>query len=357
MLHFSSSCRLAFPVLLTAALTALHFNIAGYAAPLSLPADADTKPAAIPAAAGEKAKPGAGVVVATVNDEPFYKEHVDLGVAQALAGQKADSTVLPTIQATVLKNLIGNFLLSKFLLSQKDLVKEADIRAAMNDIRNQLRSQNTTLEAYLASQKMTEQALMSQVAWKLLVAKYVAANTTPEGLQKFFDEHHENFDGTVRRVSHVLLRPDGPADEALVKSLVAQAEAIRKQLQSGQLKFEDAAVKYSAGPSRQHGGDLGYVPQTGVMAPAFTKAAYALTVGEISEPVVSPSGVHLIKVTEVKAGTKKLEDVKQQVEQAYSQYLIEKLIEEQEKAAKIEYAGNYPHFKPGTREVVMPGSN
>ncbi len=305
---------------------------------------------------GKNNKPDEGPVVATINGTPVYKAEVDRGVIMATGGQKIDAEALPTVQATVLKQMIDNYLLQSFLAAQKNLVSRAEINAAINEIRSNLRNQNVSFEAFLASQRTTEQAFINQLAVQLTMAKYAANNTTEEGLKKFFDEKRELFDGTVRRVSHVLLRPDGPADDAVFKALREQAQTIHGQLQSGQLKFDEAVTRYSAGPSRQRGGDLGYVPLTGVMAPAFTRAAYGLKPDEISEPVTTTFGIHLIKVTEIKAGSKKFEDVKPFVQKAYGQYLIEKLMEDQEKAAKIEYAGNYPYFKPGTKEVVMPGT-
>jgi parvulin-like peptidyl-prolyl isomerase len=293
-----------------------------------------------------------------VNGKAFHKQDVDRGVANALRGQKVDSSVLPTVQATVLKQMIEHYLLSSYLLGNKELAPGPEVNAAMNELRDRARQQGTTLAAQLASQNMNEQALMSQLAWEIMQQKYVTTVMTDEGLKKFFEEKKHLFDGTTRRVSHVLLRPEvGEFDEAALKGLIDQAKTLRGQIQAGQLKFEDAAAKFSDGPSRQRGGDLGYVPISGVMHPAFSKAAYDLQQGDISEPVGTPSGVHLIKVTEIKSGTKTFDDVKKTVQQAYAQSLIEKLKEEQEQAATIEYAGNYPYFKPGTRDVVMPGQS
>jgi parvulin-like peptidyl-prolyl isomerase len=315
-------------------------------------ADAKTATSA-PKSTADNAK-AVGEVVAKVNGDPIYKENVERNIATFVRGQKIDPAALPTIQAAALKEMINNHLLNTFLVNQKDRVTPSDVKAAVNELRESLRSQNVTFEAFLASRNLTEQALMSFLAGQLMVGKYVKGVATEEGLKKFFDDNKHLFDGTTRRVSHVLLRPEGPADENTAKTLTEKAKQLRSEIQTGQIKFEEAAAKYSAGPSRQHGGDLGYVPLTGVMAPAFTKVAYEIKPDEVSEPVATNFGVHLIKVTEVKAGTKTLDDVKQVVQQAYAQYLIEKLTEDLFNQANIEYAGNYPYFKDGTKDVVMP---
>jgi peptidyl-prolyl cis-trans isomerase C len=299
----------------------------------------------------------ARVVIATVNDKPIYKDDIERSVKAYVGNQSVDPAVLPTLQATFLKQSIDNMLLTAFLMAQKDRVTEEDLKRQENEIQNELRSQNITYDAFLARQGMTREAFRSSLVYRLMMMKYVTANMTDEGLKKFFEQHKHQFDGTERRVSHVLLRPDGPADEAVYKALMDQAKSLRDQITSGSIKFDEAAAKYSAGPSRQRGGDLGYVPLQGVMHPNFTKAAYEIKPDEVSEPVATPFGIHLIKVTEVKPGTKTLDEVKQAVQQRYAQLLLEKLVEDQFDKANIVYAGNYPYFKKGTRDVVMPGQS
>jgi hypothetical protein len=56
-------------------------------------------------------------------------------------------------------------------------------------------------------------------------------------------------------------------------------------------------------------------------------------------------------VTEVKPGDKSLELVRDQVMPAFKQWLMEQLVANEKKTAKIEYSESFPHFKPGTREL------
>ncbi|MCC7085427.1 MAG: peptidylprolyl isomerase [Pirellulales bacterium] len=314
------------------------------------------EPARAEGARRKQAKQDHGDVVATVNGkQSFYKGDLERGVAAFLNGQKVDPSALPTVQATVLKQTIDNYLLNAFLTAQKNLVTQANLKDAISEIQTRLRSQNVTFDDFLSRQNLTRDQFMGRLVGQLMVINYAAANTTEAGLKKYFEENKQQFDGTLRRVSHVLLRPDGPADDAAYQALVNQAKSLRDQIQTGQIKFEDAAVKYSAGPSRQRGGDVGYVPQTGIMHPNFTKTAYDIKPDELSEPVTTPFGIHLIKVTEVKAGTKSFDEVKTEVQNEYTKQLIQQLTDDEANKAEIVYSGNFPYFKKGTREVVMPG--
>ena len=83
---------------------------------------------------------------------------------------------------------------------------------------------------------------------------------------------------------------------------------LKSKLDAGE-KFEDLAKEYSTDGSAEQGGDLGWFGP-GKMVPEFEEAAYALEVNEISEPVQSQFGFHIIKVTEKKE-KEPFEDVKE----------------------------------------------
>lgn len=67
----------------------------------------------------------------------------------------------------------------------------------------------------------------------------------------------------------------------------------RDQIVSGKASFAELASKFSDCSSAKKGGDLGPFPR-GAMQPSFEEAAFSLKVGELSEPVRSNSGVHII---------------------------------------------------------------
>lgn len=71
-----------------------------------------------------------------------------------------------------------------------------------------------------------------------------------------------------------------------------EAEDLIRKLNEGS-KFEDLAAKFSRCPSKGRGGDLGTFPK-GRMVPSFEEAAFDLQVGEISQPVRTQFGYHLI---------------------------------------------------------------
>ena len=93
-----------------------------------------------------------------------------------------------------------------------------------------------------------------------------------------------NVDVTQVRASHILVKTRKEAVE------------LRKDIKSGKITFEDAAKQYSLCPSGQNGGDLGYF-ERGKMVQQFADTAFDQKVGEISNPVGTKFGWHIIKTT------------------------------------------------------------
>lgn len=96
------------------------------------------------------------------------------------------------------------------------------------------------------------------------------------------------------RARHILLRT---SEQASAEQAANRLLQIKRQIEIGERRFEDAAREVSEDGSAAAGGDLGWFGP-GMMVPEFAEPASRLAVGQISEPVVSRFGVHLIQVLE-----------------------------------------------------------
>ncbi len=115
-----------------------------------------------------------------------------------------------------------------------------------------------------------------------------------EALQAWYDAHLEDYQRPARaRVQAVRFAKEASdADYEDVRQFIAE---IREEIVSGRKDFAAAAAEYSEDGSARSGGDLGTFDRNRMVAP-FTEAAFALPVGEISEPVRTRFGYHLIEV-------------------------------------------------------------
>ena len=152
-------------------------------------------------------------------------------------------------------------------------------------------------QLWRAWQDARDSAQVSFVALSLESIPDSAVAVTDDEVRRYFEAHREDFDDRPGRavVSVVMIpRPITAEDTATVRNRI---EAIRSEIEGGS-KFEDVARRESTDSiSAANGGLLGWTKR-GAYVAAFDSAAWALPRGQLSEPVLSPFGFHLIKVDE-----------------------------------------------------------
>ncbi|MBV5309004.1 SurA N-terminal domain-containing protein [Chromatium okenii] len=150
----------------------------------------------------------------------------------------------------------------------------------------------------------------------LLDASALATQTviSDDELRQHYTDNPARFIQPERRqISHLLLKVASDADDAAANEVLTKLNDIRARILAGEA-FADLAKQFSADAgSAAQGGSLGDV-EKGVMVPAFEQAAFALPVGEVSAPVRTQFGYHLIVVTAITPPvTKPFEEVREQL--------------------------------------------
>lgn len=128
------------------------------------------------------------------------------------------------------------------------------------------------------------------------VKEFLSKKENQERVANLFKQRKAGLDKPAEvRASHILLRAGEGAD---VKAIEAKAKKIRATLTRS--NFSSKADKLTEDPSgKGKGGDLGFFSKE-KMVPEFSKAAFAMKVGEISQPIKTSFGYHIIRVTEKK---------------------------------------------------------
>ena len=179
-------------------------------------------------------------------------------------------------------------------------------------------------------------------------------------VQDYYDNNLERYtEPEGLRASHVLLRTEGK-DPAEVQT---QAEAIVAEARNG-ADFAELARQYSDDEgTKEIGGDLGAI-SPGQTVPEFEGAAFALEQGEISDPVSSLFGVHIIKATEKTGGTSQpLDEVresivdllKQESADSRASALAQAMAAEIATAADLDPAARRRGFEPQESGFAAPG--
>ncbi len=182
----------------------------------------------------------------------------------------------------------------------------------------------------------TSERMKSELGLPLAWQIYARQTITLPQTREYFEQHRMELDGTQIRVRQIFLKLPSKPDEADIAAKAKTLKDLKGQIASGKITFQDAAKKHSESPTRDQGGEVGLIGFRGKLPAPVSRAAFALKMNEISEPVISPFGLHLVQVTEIVPGDLSLEDVRPQIFDRLSEQLWTDTIARERKSAKIE---------------------
>ncbi len=253
-----------------------------------------------------------------LNQYKYYYQQLGQDPTDQFSGAKGKLLTLD-IRAQALNQVIREALYAQAAKERKIRVTKQQINDSFTAQYDQVLSSNSLTEDQLSTilvqQGQTlasfKDSLRAQVEVQLrdtaLQNQIVGViNPTDDELEQYFEANISNYDTAESiRASHILV-----SDEAT-------AQDIYNQLMAG-ADFATLARQYSQDTgTRDNGGDLGWFSR-GDMVQEFEDAAFALDVGQISEPVKTQYGYHIIMVTDrMAASTPTLDDVKDQVRNDY----------------------------------------
>lgn len=288
-------------------------------------------------------------IAARVGDESIRIERLKLQVDLVLAKTPAKGIKLDVIKAQVLEENIKQRLVNVYLQKSKFKAQESEIELELSDVTKDLVAQKKTLTDLYKARGINEAQLRESLAWDISWGKYLDSYLTDGNLKKYFEKHRTKMDGTQIHVAHILIKPIDKNESDSWKKAYDKATRIRKELASQKISFEEAVIQHSSGATKINKGDLGWIGWYGPMTRSFTDAAFQLKTGEISPPVQTTFGFHLIKLVEIKPGKKDFEELRPQVVQSVKRYLFEWLANRQAKESKVEFTGEFPYFEWGTK--------
>ena len=253
-------------------------------------------------------------IVAVVEDEAIFESDVDQAVRQYFF-QKGQSSVTPAERDEVFDDALQNLINDKLVIAQAGRLGidvpfsdvEAQVKKAVDENTKQLGGEEA-FSRQLQQEGLTLDELKklyrTQIRNRMLVERVLQKDMqkehkdpTPEELRKFYDENKQRLPlrPEVAHLKTIFIGFDtstGSTADAKKK-----IDALRARIMGGE-KFEDVAKAESDDPSGSLGGDLGFVKPEDLREPNFAKAASTLAIGQLSDPVLTVYGYHLIEVTD-----------------------------------------------------------
>lgn len=243
-------------------------------------------------------------------------------LAQAPAEQKQQMEQMkPMMKGYLLKQIVQKFMSTKVAVSAAGAygysISDAELEARKAEILKHFADEENapkTFDELIANSPMGKEAVIEELKTGMLVEKMIKGeildkDTTDytkdvESMLQSIKKQYEMKSGPKVQASHILIKIDETMTDEKAKTKI---EELKKELDATAAekkaeKFAELAKANSACSSGANGGDLGAFGR-GQMVPEFDKAAFEMKVGEISAPVKTQYGYHLILKTKDIAAT------------------------------------------------------
>lgn len=222
------------------------------------------------------------------------------------------------VEQQMLERIIDRILQVQQARKRGLTVSAQEVDAALQDI---MRQNNLTEEEFkriLAEEDIDYLEYRNHIEEQLLVSRLLNIEVRSKirvdlkEIEEYYQRHQNQYGGEMQfRVRHILFLTNG--SNGTMEKARENAQIVLEKLRNGE-DFVTLARLYSQDPSASSGGDLGFLKQ-GEMLPAFEEALKRLEVGEISEPIQTKYGFHIIRLEEKRGGEQKpLEAVRADIE-------------------------------------------
>ncbi len=284
-------------------------------------------------------------VAAVANGYPITMGRVDRYLQKAIGRIQIPDAMRNRARSEALEQLIRRHAVLAGLRKSGSQVGDAEIRLEVSKLEDRLKEVDQILPDYLASAGMTREELAYEFEWRIAWSRYLTRHLTDERLEQYYQRHRRRFDGSQMKVAHLLLRPSKENDGLV---LADQAAAIRADVTAGKISWAQAVAEHSeatATASRQ--GVAGWISYNGPMPETFCHAAFELEPDQISNPVTTAFGVHLIKCLEIRAGTIGPRDARDAVRDDAMRYLFDRMADRERNQMTVEYQVEWPQADGG----------
>ena len=267
-------------------------------------------------------------IAAIIGNQTIYASAIESQIRQLAPDLEAQSPRYQTLRRELLAKTIDRYLALEYLHRIQVAASKDDLKLGIIRLEKRLKLKQQTLADYLKQQQLTRQELEHQLDWQITWNRYLNSLLVEANYQSVFNRNPAFFDGTQIKVSQILLKPEDDSPTQKEQTL-KQAQKITQQIQAGELTFPAAAKKHSISPSGKNGGLVGWIEYQGSMPPDFNQIAFQLKLNEISQPLVSEFGIHIIRCDEIKQGTKSWQQARPQLRDAMIQKLFAFLVSTQ----------------------------
>ncbi|APZ44733.1 hypothetical protein BW247_14320 [Acidihalobacter ferrooxydans] len=251
-------------------------------------------------------------IAAIVNNGVITQRQLDARTAQITAELQARGTPVPP-PATLQRQVLNSMILNRIQLGIAGYNGITVSQQTLDNALNQLAQNNNLTVAQMRSRIVSEghrwNAFTQQLRDHLIIQKLQqrtidqSIHVTNQEVRDFLAQHAGQIDpGQQYHIAQILVPIAGAASPRDIETALNEAEKLRGELEHG-ANFAKLAVAHSAGQHALQGGNLGWLTAD-QMPTYFVRAVNVMKPGQISNPIRSPGGFHLVKLLGVRGGQK-----------------------------------------------------
>jgi parvulin-like peptidyl-prolyl isomerase len=266
------------------------------------------------------------------------------------------------------RQLVERRLIERTLAEASVEVERRALEGQYADFQRRFPSQKK-FQSFLEKRQMTKAQLRAELCRDLQLKNYLDNNydstVTDEAIAEYYEQHKSDYENPARvKASHILVKVAQDASRAEIQRAEKKAERLSRKARRDDTDFAELAREASDGRSAEKGGRLGYFSERR-MVPEFSQKAFSMQPGDISEPVRTKFGFHIIKVHDRKpAETQSLEearpDIRRKLERESQRTSLQKMLQETKSELTIDYhlenieANTRASRSGGDRESSLP---
>jgi peptidyl-prolyl cis-trans isomerase SurA len=269
-------------------------------------------------------------IVAIVDQTVVTEQELESRIATVTAQLKKQGTELPpenVLRKQILERLITDTLQIQYAAQTGLKVDDNQLDKTIERIAEQNQMTLTEFSEALAKDGVSMRKFRSDIRNEITIARLRErevdgrVNVTESEIDNFLTSQAANTENQDEfEISHILIRtPEEGATEDVQKAKT-KVDAAVKELNNGK-SFAEVSASFSDAPNALEGGKLGW--KSGTQMPAlFLDALKTMQVGEVSQPLRSPNGFHVLKLTNKRGGNSPLV-----IQQTHSRHILIKLSE------------------------------
>jgi peptidyl-prolyl cis-trans isomerase SurA len=289
-------------------------------------------------------------VAAVVNEDMVTLSEVHERAAPELARRAQEGTLNPSRKAEALQHALDELIAERLLGSEQRAlnieVSDQELDYAVDDVRKQNSMDAAAFEKALSTQGQSLASYREKLRKDLAAMKLIGLKVrskikvSDEDVKAEYARKSHLAEKDVEiHARHIVIQVAKDASAEAEEEARKRAESLAARARSGE-DFAELAKAHSEGPSKADGGDVGFFKR-GDMVAAFDRTAFTLKDNEVSDPVRTPFGWHVIKVMERRAAASKpfeqvREELRDKLWREQMQRQTEGFVEDLRKQASVE---------------------